>query len=152
MFFLLNKIIGNRPHTIKKSNLPLWTFIDFYSQNNSAGRGPAELFILILFDYLQAFSVCEYSNEDQEYNTLDQLHCLRRHAHHSKTVIEHCVQQRAYDDIFKTNLCAAGNRHSAQNQRDQNLCLQLVAYVCGSGAVLYNIDKRGDGQFGYPQI
>lgn len=67
----------------------------------------------VLFDNLQGLTVCEYSYEYQEYNTLDELHHLCGKAHHRQTTVQDDVQKRTNDDILKTYLRTTGNRHTA---------------------------------------
>ena len=75
----------------------------------------------VLFDNLQGLTVCEYSYEYQEYNTLDELHHLCGKAHHRQTTVQDDVQKRTNDDILKTYLRTTGNRHTAQYQCNQDL-------------------------------
>ncbi len=97
----------------------------------------------VLFDNLQRLTVCEYSYEYQEYNTLDELHHLCGKAHHRQTTVQDDVQKRTNDDILKTYLRTTGNRHTAQYQCNQDLGLKLVTTGRSNRTNLDNIDKCG---------
>ena len=90
---------------------------------------PAYIKSIVLFDYAQALSVCEDSYEDQEYYALDELHCLSCKTHHCESVVKYSIQQSADNYILKSYLGSAGDRHSAEYESYEDLCLELVTYV-----------------------
>ena len=61
----------------------------------------------VLFDNLQGLTVCEYSYEYQEYNTLDELHHLCGKAHHRQTTVQDDVQTVSYTHLAAGRLAGA---------------------------------------------
>ena len=100
-----------------------------------------------LFDDLECLAVSEYRDEDQEDDAFDELQFLRGQAYHREAAVEDVVEQRADDDVAEPDFRAAGNRHAAEDERDQDLRFELVADVRRRGAVLDDVDEgRKAGQ------
>ena len=68
----------------------LYTSGKFFSKMRTVSSPTVKFFIL--FDYLDRFSVCEYCHEDQEYNTLNELHHLCCESHHCQSTVQYDVQ------------------------------------------------------------
>lgn len=98
----------------------------------------------LLFDDFEGLPVGEDGDEDEEDDAFDELEGLRREADHREAGVEDVEEERADDDVAEAYFGAAGDRHAAEHEGDEDLRLELVADVGRGGAVLDDVEEGGE--------
>lgn len=104
----------------------------------------AGLCAAFLLDDLEGFPVGEDGDEDEEDDAFDELEGLRREADHRESGVKDVEEERADDDVAEAHFRAAGDRHAAEHEGDEDLRFELVADVGRGGAVLDDVEEGGE--------